>query len=75
MFVCDSTDQREMCRKKLFDKWFSKFNEGTLEKYDGSVESNDYRIANSLILKNDLYDKEYVIQTFKELNDQFSRAK
>jgi Family of unknown function (DUF6169) len=75
VFVCDSTDEREMCRKKLFDKWFTLFNDGILEKYDGSVESNDYRIANSLILKNDLYDKEYVIQTFRELNDQFSRAK
>ncbi len=75
VFVCDSSDEREMCRKKLFDKWFVQFNEGMLEKYDGSVESDDCRIVNSLILKNDLHDKEYVIQTFKELNDQFSRVK
>jgi Family of unknown function (DUF6169) len=73
--VCDSTDEREMCRKKLFDKWFGEFNDGVLEKYDGSIESGDYRIVNSLILKHDLYDKQYVIEIFKELNDQFSRAK
>jgi Family of unknown function (DUF6169) len=75
VFVCDSLDKREMCRKKLFDRWFAQFNEGMLEKYDGSVESDDIKIITSLILKNDLYDKEYVVETFKKLNDQFSRVK
>lgn len=75
VFVCDSSDEREMCRKKLFDKWFKEFNNGLLDKYDGSVEDNEYKITNSLILKSDLHDKEYVIQIFNDLNDIFSRSK
>jgi hypothetical protein len=76
VFVCDSSDRREMCRKKLFDRWFGEFNaEDVLEKYAGSVQSEDYRITNAIIMKADLTDKDFVIKTFEMLNDEFTRAK
>lgn len=78
VFVCDSSDKREVCRKKLFDKWFTSFNsEELLEKYDGKVESDveEYAITNSIIMRADLSDKKQVIKTFKELNNQFSESK
>ncbi|GAB6983013.1 DUF6169 family protein [Prevotella dentasini] len=36
--IYDSSDKRQMCRKRLFDKWFSEFDDGTLSKLDGSFD-------------------------------------
>lgn len=33
--IYDSSDKRQMCRKRLFDKWFEEFNDGSLYKLDG----------------------------------------
>jgi hypothetical protein len=76
VFVCDSTDERELCRKRLFDGWFSEFNiNGNLEKFDGIVSGDDTSISNSIIMSSDLSDKAFVVKTFNALNDQFSRSK
>lgn len=75
VFVCDSSDERELCRKKLFDRWFSEFNNGVLEKYDGTVGSGDYVILNTIIMRADLNDKSFVIEIFELLNDEFTRVK
>ena len=34
--VCDSTDGRQTARKRLFDGWFDRFNDGSLTKTDGT---------------------------------------
>lgn len=75
VFVCDSMDKREMCRKRLFDGWFEALNNGTLNKYDGCVSGDGVSINNSIIMSVELNDKDFVIKTFKELNDQFSQSK
>lgn len=75
VFVCDSTDNRDLCRKRLFDLWFEELNPGSLEKYDGYVGKDDYYIINAIIIRVDLQDKNYVIQTFESLNDQLTQAK
>lgn len=76
VFVCDSTDGRELCRKRLFERWFEEFNDNILEKYDGTVaDGAPYSIRNSIIFRSDLEDKEHVIKVFTQLNDKFSSAK
>ncbi len=78
VFVCDSSDSLEKCRKKLFDKWFFEHNNGgDLEKYDGKVidQNGDASITNAIIVHKELEDKQYVIETFESLNSEFSLYK
>lgn len=76
VFVCDSTDGREHCRKRLFEKWFITFNDGILEKHDGVVgDGIQDVIRNSIIFRCDLDDRDHVIQVFTQLNDKFTSDK
>jgi hypothetical protein len=35
VYVCDTLDERHLARKRKFDLWFWKFNDGSLLKEDG----------------------------------------
>jgi hypothetical protein len=76
VFVCDSMDGKALCRKRLFESWFAKMNDGSLEKYDGCIaEGRKEEIQNSVLVRADMADKDYVIRVFEDLNDVFSSSK
>lgn len=75
--VVDNVERNlEECRKKLFTRWFKTLNSNAsciLEKHDGIVLGDGEDIKNSLILRADLEDKEYVVKVFAELNQKVSK--
>jgi len=66
IFVCDSMDESHMGRHRLFNKWFCKYNDGSLEKSDKVVTTKDYTICTSLITHNANPNKALAIMAFEQ---------
>jgi hypothetical protein len=72
VYVCDSLDDRQLSRKRKFDTWFWKYNDGTLLKEDDIAVVDGVEILNSMIVhKSNAHLKE-IILAFKELNERAS---
>jgi Family of unknown function (DUF6169) len=72
VYVCDTIDERHLSRKRKFDIWFWKFNDGSLLKEDDIAVIDDVEIYNSIILhkKNDrLWE---IVRAYKDLNEKAS---
>ncbi|MCU0338301.1 MAG: DUF6169 family protein, partial [Spirosomaceae bacterium] len=41
LYVCDSLDRKQLTRKRIFEKWFSRFRTPYLEQYDFSFLLED----------------------------------
>lgn len=70
VYVCDSMDNRHLSRKRKFDIWFWKYNDGSLIKEDDIAIIEGTEIYNSMILhkKNDHLRE--IILAYKELNEK-----
>jgi hypothetical protein len=68
VYVCDSMDNRQLSRKRKFDRWFRRYNDGTLIKEDDIAMIDGIEIYNSLILHNQNKHLNEIIIAFKELN-------
>jgi hypothetical protein len=70
IYICDSADERHLARKKKFDFWFWKYNDGSIIKEDGIAVIADFEIYNSLLVhkQNKLADK--IIEAFRSLNER-----
>lgn len=42
LMVCDNLDGKEEKRKILFSRWFLRYNDGNIRKYDASAITEDY---------------------------------
>lgn len=72
VYVCDSMDDRQLARKRKFDMWFWKYNDGSLVKEDDMAVVEGVEIYNSMILhKKNEHLKEIII-AYKELNQKAS---
>lgn len=70
VYVCDSMDNRQLSRKRKFDIWFWKYNDGSLIKEDDIAIIEGIEIYNSMILhKENKYLREIII-AYKELNEK-----
>ncbi len=70
VYVCDSMDDRQLGRKRKFDIWFWKYNDGSLIKEDDLAIVEGVEIYNSMILhKKNIHLKE-IILAYKELNEK-----
>ena len=69
-FTFVSLDERQYARKRKFDYWFWKYNDGSILKEDRIAIIEDVEILNSLlILKSNPHCGE-VVFAFKELNER-----
>lgn len=68
VYVCDSLDDRQLARKRKFDTWFWKYNDGSLIKEDDIAVVEGVEIYNSMILHKSNKHFAEVILAFKELN-------
>jgi hypothetical protein len=67
IMVCDSLDGKEQKRRKLFDRWFEKYADDSILKYDASAPLEDYQLFISLYFKKTNPNKELLLQSFFEL--------
>lgn len=50
LMVCDSMDGKEQKRELLFSRWFGRYNDGCIIKYDASAETEDYKLYVSIYI-------------------------
>jgi hypothetical protein len=72
VYVCDSLDDRQRSRKRKFDRWFWKYNDGSLLKEDDIAVIEGTEIYNSLILHKQNEFLNEIIIAYKELNQKAS---
>ncbi len=70
VYVCDSLDERHLARKRKFDFWFWKYNDGSIVKEDGIAVVDDMEILNSLLIHKENPHCTKIIFAFKELNSR-----
>ncbi len=68
VYVCDSSDERHIARKRKFDFWFWKYSDGSIIKEDGVAIVEDMEILNSLLIHRNNPDCAEIIFAFKDLN-------
>jgi len=68
VYVCDSADERHLARKRKFDFWFWKYNDGSIVKEDGVAVVEDMEILNSLLVHLNNPHCTEIIFAFKDLN-------
>ena len=73
IMVCDNLDGKEKKREILFQRWFKRYNDGSIIKFDASAETNDYTLYVSIYLRKDNPNTTELIQSFYELigNDMY----
>lgn len=67
--ICESLDNKEVGRYKLFNKWFLELKDTTIEKYDCIATTEDIEIYNSLLIHKDNPYKKEIIKLYFDLND------
>ena len=72
IYVCDTSDERHYSRKRKFDFWFWKYNDGRIIKEDDIAMIAGVQIYNSLLLlkENMLLDK--IVKAFHTLNERLN---
>ena len=73
IYVCDSVDGKHRARNRKFDMWFSRNNDGTLEKYDLDFSTEGMEILASLIVHIDNPFKEELIQLFFQQPNEYDK--
>lgn len=70
VYVCDTIDDRQLARKRKFDLWFWKYNDGSILKEDGIAVIDDVEILNSLLIhRQNIYLAE-IILAYKSINER-----
>ena len=67
--VCDNSDGKELLRKRKFDQWFKKYDDGTIIKVNGHIIVPNFNIYNAILIHKENNKKNLFIEAFNELND------
>lgn len=67
LMVCDSSDGKELKRRKLFDRWFDRLNDAGIAKYDASAPLEEYQLFVSLYMRRDNPNREALLRAFSNL--------
>ncbi|SEM16913.1 hypothetical protein SAMN05216436_102119 [bacterium A37T11] len=70
IYICDSMDSRQLARKRKFDFWFWKYNDGSIFKEDGIAVIEDMGIYNSILLHRQNSNFDSILHAFRKLNDR-----
>lgn len=68
IYVCDSSDGKELLRKRKFDQWFKKYDDGSVIKIAGHVSLPGIDIYNAILIHKDNPRKNIFIEAFSSLN-------
>lgn len=67
IMVCDNMDGKEEKRRLLFSKWFLKYNDGSVIKYDAAAVTDDYHLYVSIYLNKENLERERLVSAFYDL--------
>ena len=68
VYVCDTTDSKEMMRMYKFDSWFRQYDDGTIIKVDGHIAVPNFNIHNAILIHKENQKKNRFIEAFNDLN-------
>ena len=69
VYVCDMSDGSELLRKRKFDQWFRKYDDGTIIKIDGHIAVPNFNIYNAILIHKENPKKNRFIEAFSDLNE------
>ena len=69
VYVCDTSDGKELFRKRKFDQWFRKYDDGTIIKVDGHIAVPNFNIYNAILIHKENQKKNRFIEAFNDLNE------
>jgi len=72
IFVCDSVDGRQRARKRKFDQWFFKLNNGSLIKENGNVLSAELEYYSGMILHRNNPHLSMFLEAFRDLHTEMN---
>lgn len=67
IMVCDNMDGKEEKRRLLFSKWFLKYNDGSIIKYDAATVTDDYQLYVSIYLNRENSEQGSLVSAFYDL--------
>lgn len=67
IMICDNLDGKERKREMLFTRWFMRYNDGSIQKYDASSTTDDYMLYVSLYIHRDNPDARQLVAAFYDL--------
>lgn len=67
IMVCDNMDGKEEKRRLLFSKWFLRYNDGTIIKYDAATATDDYQLYVSIYLNRENSERGSLVSAFYDL--------
>ena len=67
IMICDNLDGKELKRERLFARWFLRYGDGNIQKYDASCENEDYTLYVSLYVHRGNANLKKLISAFYEL--------
>jgi hypothetical protein len=70
IYICETTDNKHIARKRKFDLWFWKYSDGTILKEDGMAVIADTEIYNSMLVHKDNKFLDKIITAFRTLNER-----
>lgn len=68
IYICDSIDNRQVARKRKFDLWLWKYNDGSIIKEDELALIEGVKIYNTLLIHKENEHFDGILKAFKELN-------
>lgn len=63
----DTSDGKEQKRLLRFDRWFDEYNDGSVIKYSGKVQTDDYNLYISLYVNRNNEEIDDLVTAFQEL--------
>ncbi|MFC3854648.1 DUF6169 family protein [Chitinophaga sp. GCM10012297] len=67
-YICDSSDSKELARKRKFDQWFSKYNRVMFAKCDCIAVFGKQQIQNAMIVRTDNRFWDVYLIVYHQLN-------
>jgi hypothetical protein len=73
VYVCDSSDQRQVARNRKFDIWFFRHSDGSIIKQNGSILAGEQIIYNSILVHRDNIERDSILAAFAKLNGELGK--
>ena len=74
IYICDSSDNRQMVRHRKFNIWFEEFHEDLFLKIDTIFKDKEgIRIPSSLIIKKDNPFRTQIFDEFAKISDSYNK--
>ena len=76
IYICDSSDSKQMARQRKFSSWFIRFNKEHFFKVDAFLsDAIDEIIPISIVVRRDNPYKYQILQDFERITDGYSNEK